>query len=245
MVLICVYPRCLNRRKRKQLRMLAQTHPGVVSFHAFPFSDPSLLKVCSDHFSPDDPGVDRIVLTSSAVPTVCSTINTCCGAETCTGQENTSHKHLLLLLTSPQPSEKHTYPSTSGTYYDEPAAVDSEPDDLNISMLSLDPPSEKKDVSFVPHSSSSASSTTTTTDEEEEQTCQERKWIVNESALMQQFRRCQDCGALISGKNITSVGSRISVIWQCEQGHKGHWKSCSHMQTSLNGLRLPKHSSRV
>lgn len=43
---------------------------------------------------------------------------------------------------------------------------------------------------------------------------------------MQQFRRCQDCGTLISGKNITSVGSLISVIWQCEQGHKGHWKSC-------------------
>ncbi|CAM4661702.1 unnamed protein product [Leuciscus chuanchicus] len=67
---------------------------------------------------------------------------------------------------------------SSDALRDEPAAVDSEPDDLNISMLSLDPPSEKKDVSFVPHSSTSASSTTTTTDEEEEQTWQERKWIV-------------------------------------------------------------------
>ncbi|XDV52408.1 hypothetical protein PO909_021138 [Leuciscus waleckii] len=203
MVLICAYPGCLNRRKRKQLRMLARTHPGVVSFHEFPIYEPSLLKVCSDNFSPDDfinQGVDRIVLTSSAVPMMFSHPTEKSDAETCTGQEDKSHKHLLLLLTSPQSSEKHTYPSTSGTYYDEPAAVDSEPDDLNISMLSLDPPSEKKDVSFVPHSSTSASSTTTTTDEEEEQTWQERKWIVNESALMQQFRRCQDCGALISEK---------------------------------------------
>uniref|UniRef100_A0A8C2F2Q1 THAP domain-containing protein 1 n=1 Tax=Cyprinus carpio TaxID=7962 RepID=A0A8C2F2Q1_CYPCA len=218
---LCVYPGCLNRRKRKQLRMLARTHPGVVSFHAFPFSDPSLLKVCSDHFSPDDftnPGVDRIVLTSSAVPTVFHIQRRCV---------NNVFVCVLSICKA--------------------AAVDCEPDDLNISMLSLDPPSEKKDVSFVPHSSSSASSTTTTTDEEEEQTCQERKWIVNESALMQQFRRCQDCGALISGKNITSVGSQISVIWQCEQGHKGHWKSCSDVQIPINlqdnASRLPKHSS--
>lgn len=67
-------------------------------------------------------------------------------------------------------------------------------------MLSLDPPSEKKDVSFVPLSSTSDSITTTRTEEEEEHPWQERKWIVNESALMKQFRRCQDCGALITGK---------------------------------------------
>lgn len=93
-------------------------------------------------------------------------------------------------------------------------------------MLSLDPPSEKKDVSFVPSSSKSDSSTTTTTEEEEEHPWQERKWIVNESALMEQFRRCQDCGALITEKKNTTSGSLITVLWECEQGHKGQWNSC-------------------
>ncbi|KAJ7991461.1 hypothetical protein DPEC_G00284100 [Dallia pectoralis] len=220
MVLICSYPRCVNRRKRRKLRMLSRTHPGVVSFHQFPIYEPSVLKlwlialrldintpinvlklrrVCSEHFSPDNFllfGVDRVVLTSSAVPMMFSHSTeesvqepyqptehesdegpaTEClgayigpkdvqqstpqkamksGAETCTRQEDKPHKHLLLLLKSPQSSEKHTYSSTSGTYYaipvvrsllDEPIAVDSEHDDLNISMLSLDPPSEKKDI---------------------------------------------------------------------------------------------------
>jgi len=101
MVLICAYPGCLSRRKRKQLRMLARTHSGVVSFHKFPISNPSLLKlwlialrldintpinllklkrVCSDHFSPDDftnQGEDRIVLTSSAVPMLSHSTEVC------------------------------------------------------------------------------------------------------------------------------------------------------------------------
>ena len=107
MVLICAYPGCLNQRKRKQLRMLARTHPGVVTFHEFPIYKPSLLKlwlialrldintpinvlklrrVCSDHFSPDDfinQGEDRIVLTSSAVPMVFSHPTEVCEQRLC------------------------------------------------------------------------------------------------------------------------------------------------------------------
>uniref|UniRef100_A0A671KBG5 THAP domain-containing protein 1 n=1 Tax=Sinocyclocheilus anshuiensis TaxID=1608454 RepID=A0A671KBG5_9TELE len=94
MVLTCAYPDCSNRLKTKRLRSLAQTHSGVVTFHVFPTSEPArlklwlialrldintpinvlkLLRVCSDHFSPDDftyPGEDHVQLKPSAVPMV-------------------------------------------------------------------------------------------------------------------------------------------------------------------------------
>ncbi|ROL46137.1 THAP domain-containing protein 4 [Anabarilius grahami] len=218
MVLTCAYADCSNRLKTKRLCSLTRTHSGVVTFHVFPTSEPARLKlwlialrldintpinilkmmrVCSDHFSPDDftyPGEDYVRLKTSAVPMVfphptevrtrnqISLQNTSqtnvkkqsadiglkdvpqstpqkpmkTGDEKNTGQQDKLHKHMMLLLTSPQLSEKRSYPSTSGTYYalpavrcqqfKEPSASESEPDDLNISMLSLDPPSEKKDV---------------------------------------------------------------------------------------------------
>uniref|UniRef100_A0A671L7P3 THAP domain-containing protein 1 n=1 Tax=Sinocyclocheilus anshuiensis TaxID=1608454 RepID=A0A671L7P3_9TELE len=94
MVLTCAYPDCSNRLKTKRLRSLARTHSGVVTFHVFPTSEPArlklwlialrldintpinalkLLRVCSDHFSPDDftyPGEDHVRLKPSAVPMV-------------------------------------------------------------------------------------------------------------------------------------------------------------------------------
>ncbi|ROI15170.1 THAP domain-containing protein 4 [Anabarilius grahami] len=94
MVLTCAYPDCTNRLKTKGLRSLAQTLLGVVTFHVFPTSKPArlklwlialwldintpinelkLLRVCSDHFSPDDftyPGKDHVRLKPSALPMV-------------------------------------------------------------------------------------------------------------------------------------------------------------------------------
>lgn len=63
-------------------------------------------------------------------------------------------------------------------------------------MLSLDPTTEK-DPSFVPPSSTSTSTPTT---EEEEANCRfkDKKWIVNESSLMELFTRCHHCGASVT-----------------------------------------------
>uniref|UniRef100_A0A672NSA7 THAP domain-containing protein 1 n=1 Tax=Sinocyclocheilus grahami TaxID=75366 RepID=A0A672NSA7_SINGR len=93
MVLTCAYPDCSNRLKTKRLRSLARTHSGLVTFHVFPTSEPArlklwlialrldintpinvlkLLRVCSNHFSPDDftyPGEDHIQLKPSIFPT--------------------------------------------------------------------------------------------------------------------------------------------------------------------------------
>uniref|UniRef100_A0A672L426 THAP domain-containing protein 1 n=1 Tax=Sinocyclocheilus grahami TaxID=75366 RepID=A0A672L426_SINGR len=179
---------------------------SLCNFHVFPTSEPArlklwlialwldintpinalkLLRVCSDHFSPDDftyPGEHHVRLKPSAVPMVFPHPTEPAEHESDEGQETECLGADIGLKDVPQSTPQK--PMKTG---DEPAASESEPDDLNISMLSLDPPSEKKDVSFVPPSSTSASSTTTTTEEEEEQPWQERKWIVNESALMKQF----------------------------------------------------------
>lgn len=86
-----------------------------------------------------------------------------------------------------------------------------------------------KDTSFVPASSTSSTSTTTTEDDRENEKWKERKWIVNESNVMKMFRRCQDCGALITGTEKKSNGSRIEVLWECENEHQGRWSSCENV----------------
>lgn len=89
-------------------------------------------------------------------------------------------------------------------------------------MLSLDPPSDKKDLSFVPLSSTSTSTPTT----EEVNKVKERKWMVNESNLMELFSRCHQCGVSVIDTKKTTVGSLIRVQWECSSGHKGTWSSC-------------------
>ncbi|XP_065129116.2 uncharacterized protein [Paramisgurnus dabryanus] len=103
-------------------------------------------------------------------------------------------------------------------------------------MLSIDCPSDK-DSSFVPASSTSSTSTTTTEEERENEKWKERKWIVNESNLMKMFRRCQDCGALITDTKKKASGSLIEVLWECENKHQGHWSSCEDVRgMPLNNL---------
>uniref|UniRef100_A0A673J966 Zgc:158320 n=1 Tax=Sinocyclocheilus rhinocerous TaxID=307959 RepID=A0A673J966_9TELE len=210
MVLTCTYPDCSNRLKTKRLRSLARTHSGVVTFH------PARLKLWLIALWLD--------------------INTPINSERVW---DSAHQHLQravrcykhLLPHSTQDRRYGSPPETSDS--DFPAETQFEEDtdgsiDLDVSMLSLDPPSEKKDVSFDPPTSTCTSSTTTTDEEEEQLTWKERKWIVNESTLMNLFRRCQECGALITKKQqqVTS-GSLISIYWECEQRHKGQWNSCA------------------
>ncbi|KAL1276201.1 hypothetical protein QQF64_035824 [Cirrhinus molitorella] len=88
---------------------------------------------------------------------------------------------LRLLLTSPESVGKRIKPSTSGTYYARPAIhphqshpvsnqeVTEEQSvenlELDVSMLSIDPPSENKDLSFQPLSSTSTSDPSTEDEE--------------------------------------------------------------------------------
>uniref|UniRef100_A0A671ML92 THAP-type domain-containing protein n=1 Tax=Sinocyclocheilus anshuiensis TaxID=1608454 RepID=A0A671ML92_9TELE len=103
--------------------------------------------------------------------------------------------------------------------------------DMNISMLSLDCPLDKKDTSFVPPSSTSTSTPTSEEDTETEM-WKETKWIVNESNMVDLFKRCQEW-------------SLLQVKWECEKGHKGHCNSCADVRgMPLNNL-LPRFFCKI
>ncbi len=108
--------------------------------------------------------------------------------------------------------------------------------ELDISMLSTDPPSEQKDISFQPLSSTSTSAPSTE-DEEREMLWKTNKWIVNEPNIIELFKRCQECGSLITETRKTTVGSLLRVHWKCELNHKGQWTSCTDVRgTPANNL---------
>ncbi|KAL1258371.1 hypothetical protein QQF64_011615 [Cirrhinus molitorella] len=160
----------------------------------------------------------------------------------------------LLVLRSPETVQKGTNTSSSGTYYafppirshqSPPMYIKPEPTEEqyeenvkpDVSMLSIDPPSDKKDVCFQPLSSTSTSASSTE-DEECENHWKTTKWIVSEPSLMKLFKRCQECGSLITESREATVGSLLCVYWKCEKNHKGQWSSCTDVRgmPANNGL---------
>ncbi|KAF4114399.1 hypothetical protein G5714_004622 [Onychostoma macrolepis] len=231
MVRLCQYPGCFNKAKCLRLHAPVSKEGGPLTFHKLPVNDPERLKLwllairwdvntpieklhgcrlCSEHFSADDyepeKGKSKRLLKSSAVPGP------------------------ALLF---QPNEVNYI----FHFTDKPAQspTQSEENDLDISMLSLECPSDK-DTSFVPTSSTSTS-TPTSAEEREGEMWKERKWIVNESNLKELLKRCQECGAIITTTQEISSGSLIQVRWECEKRHQGHWKSCADVRgMALNNL---------
>lgn len=55
----------------------------------------------------------------------------------------------------------------------------------------------------------------------------EKKWIVNESKLMELFQKCTTCGDAMFEPHIqiNTSGNRIKT-WKCNNGHSGKWESC-------------------
>ncbi|XP_073721471.1 uncharacterized protein [Misgurnus anguillicaudatus] len=103
---------------------------------------------------------------------------------------------------------------------------------FDVSMTS-EPAVDPTDTSFVPFSSPS----TTTTGSSSSLSGQpsgwkERRWIVNESKLMELFQKCTTCGAPMCDLNqtISHFGSRININWQCSNGHIGQWESCPNIR---------------
>ena len=56
----------------------------------------------------------------------------------------------------------------------------------------------------------------------------ERKWIVNESAIMKLFATCHTCRKIIDKSERKTIysGSMIKIEWTCIDGHSGAWQSC-------------------
>ncbi len=136
MVITCAYPDCCNRLKTKRLRLLARTHPGVLTFHRLPTFEPDRLKlwllalrldintpmkllkmwrVCSDHFPPDDfrnPAGDKVLLKSSAVPMVFSQRTEVCEQYLCIYP----YRHINNLTQGLKFSARVTLPTKHATY---------------------------------------------------------------------------------------------------------------------------------
>ena len=104
---------------------------------------------------------------------------------------------------------------------------------FDVSMTS-EPAVDPADSSFVPNSSRSFTTTTGTSSSLSGQPrgCKERKWIVNESKLMELFQKCPICSSEMCDLNqtITQFGSRININWQCNDGHMGQWESCPNVR---------------
>uniref|UniRef100_A0A3B1K8T9 Uncharacterized protein n=1 Tax=Astyanax mexicanus TaxID=7994 RepID=A0A3B1K8T9_ASTMX len=149
-------------------------------------------------------------------------------------------EELKMVLTSPADAEPSTKPSTSGTYIALPptwrlselqnlnSAAESET--LDISMSSIETPVDRDDSAFLPSSSEGTSTRTSSSDNiagaGSRGDWSERKWIVNESCLMELFTICHTCGVSINEKKITSSGSKIQIEWTCINHHTGVWQSC-------------------
>lgn len=99
---------------------------------------------------------------------------------------------------------------------------------FDISMTS-EPAADPADTSFVPYSTPSSSTTGSSTSlSGQPGGWHERKWIVNESKLMELFQRCPSCGASMCDLNQTkkTIGSQLTIKWECNNGHTGEWQSC-------------------
>uniref|UniRef100_A0A8C6T677 THAP domain-containing protein 1 n=1 Tax=Neogobius melanostomus TaxID=47308 RepID=A0A8C6T677_9GOBI len=109
---------------------------------------------------------------------------------------------------------------------------------FDVSMTSetaLDP----ADISFVPDSSTSTSTTGSSSSlSGQPRGFKERKWIVNESKLLELFLICPKCGSAMCDLNqtITQFGSRIYINWQCNNGHMGQWESCPNVRGMAENL---------
>ncbi|XP_038134321.1 uncharacterized protein LOC119778938 [Cyprinodon tularosa] len=145
-----------------------------------------------------------------------------------------------MMLTSPADAGPSKKPSTSGTYIalpptgrlsqSENPSSDVAPETLDTTMTSIETPVDRDDSTFLELSSDDTSTRSSSSDNiagaERRGDWSERKWIVNESCLMELFTTCHTCGISICEKKITSRGSKIKIEWTCINHHMGVWESC-------------------
>lgn len=77
------------------------------------------------------------------------------------------------------------------------------------------------DESFKPLSRSSTSSSGSTSSLGTGSGWAERKWLVDETKLLELFKTCSQCGTAIDEKKTSSHGGKIKIRWTFLQGHTG------------------------
>lgn len=74
-------------------------------------------------------------------------------------------------------------------------------------------------------------------DESTEDLSQSRT-IVNDSCLMELFKKCQTCGQTITKKKVSHCGAQKKVRWSCLGGHRGIWMSSPHLLETVSEIHL-------
>uniref|UniRef100_A0A672MWR3 THAP-type domain-containing protein n=1 Tax=Sinocyclocheilus grahami TaxID=75366 RepID=A0A672MWR3_SINGR len=259
MVISCAYPGCFNIKKPKRK---FSPEKKILTFHRFPIHNPERLKlwllalhldintpehtlifkrVCSDHFFDHDfkPSQQRKSPFSERVGSGGGPGSRSIYCNKCI--KSTIYINNLYSVNLYKPNLIHVI--SQPPVYNQPEQTEEQFEEsleLDVSMLSIDPPSDKKDLSFQPLSSTSTSAPSTE-DEECEMHWKQIKWIVNEPNVMELFKRCQECGSVITKTRKATVGSVLRVHWECEKNHKGKWSSC----TDVRGICAPCQDTRT
>nr|XP_046242257.1 uncharacterized protein LOC124057754 [Scatophagus argus] len=79
---------------------------------------------------------------------------------------------------------------------------------------------------------------TSQSDEIKDKERSQSKTIVNDSCLMELFKKCQTCGQPISKKKVSHCGAQKKVRWSCLGGHRGVWMSSPHLWDAFPEIHL-------
>ncbi|XP_078105369.1 uncharacterized protein LOC144517236 isoform X2 [Sander vitreus] len=267
---MCSVPGCKGYKKARSR--------GVV-FHSLPTRDPGRcrkwlkaiqnpkfdentpvskygnIRVCSQHFKPEDYEPDiqaelmkttpRKILKSGVVPTVFSgrqqeDLGTSLPADYRGRTEGLSTSSQASFLgvhgtgvdTASPPSLPITISSRTPSIPSQPPL----PAELSGSLCSVASVDRLKE-SF--HQETELSSTVTSkSDENTEKDLSQSKTIVNDSCLMELFKKCQTCGQPITKNKVSHCGAQTKVRWSCLSGHRGIWMSSPHLWEAFPEIHL-------
>lgn len=80
--------------------------------------------------------------------------------------------------------------------------------------------------------------TASKSDTNTEKDLSQSKTIVNDSCLMELFKKCQTCGQTITKKRVSHCGAQKKVRWSCLGGHRGIWMSSPHLWEAFPEIHL-------
>ncbi|XP_039989138.1 uncharacterized protein LOC120793277 isoform X2 [Xiphias gladius] len=80
--------------------------------------------------------------------------------------------------------------------------------------------------------------TASKSDKNTEKDLSQSKTIVNDSCLMELFKKCQTCGQTITKKKVSHCGAQKKVRWSCLGGHRGTWMSSPHLWEAFPEIHL-------
>lgn len=61
---------------------------------------------------------------------------------------------------------------------------------------------------------------------------------MNDSCLMELFKKCQTCGQTIIKKKVSQCGAQKKVRWSCLSGHRGIWMSSPYLWEAFPEIHL-------